>query len=92
MKIVYVIDSLASKGGAERIIINKMEYLATRFGYDVSIIACYQDDETPNAYPVPEQVSQYKLRNYLSIPQYQYRYPYRLLVKQRLEASASSGS
>ena len=84
MKIVYVIDSLASKGGAERIIINKMEYLATRFGYDVSIIACYQDDETPNAYPVPEQVCQYKL----GVPfysQYQYRYPYRLLVKQRLK-------
>lgn len=84
MKIVYVIDSLASKGGAERIIINKMEYLTTRFGYDVSIIACYQDDETPNAYPVPEQVSQYKL----GVPfysQYQYRYPYRLLVKQRLK-------
>lgn len=83
MKVVYVIDSLANKGGAERIILNKMEYMATHFGYDMSIIACYQNEQTPNFYPVPEQITQYKL----AVPyysQYKYHYPYRLLLKRRL--------
>lgn len=83
MKIVYVIDSLASKGGAERVILNKMEYLATHFGYDVSIITCYQDKTTPNAYPVSDKIRQIRL----GIPfysQYNYRYPYRLWVKRTL--------
>ena len=84
MKIVYVIDSLASKGGAERIILNKMEYLAEHYHYDISIIACYQDQDTPNAYPISHLVKQYCL----GIPfysQYKYRYPYRLFVKHSLK-------
>lgn len=83
MKVVYVIDSLANKGGAERIILNKIEYLAQHFGYDFSIITCYQDETTPNAYPLPKGVSQI----YLGIhfySQYKYHYPYRLIVKRRL--------
>lgn len=80
MKIVYVINSIASKGGAERIIIEKMNYLAERGGHDVSIICCYQNDSMPNAYPLSEKVRQI----FLSIPyysQYKYSYPYRLWVK-----------
>ena len=38
MKIAYVIDSLASKGGAERILSDKMNYMADHFGYDVYVI------------------------------------------------------
>ncbi len=56
MKIVYVIDSLSGKGGAERIIINKMEYLVTHLGYEAAIITCYQDEETPNAYPISDKI------------------------------------
>ena len=49
MKIVYVIDSLASKGGAERILSDKMNYMAEHFGYDVYVITCYQNTKTdPN--------------------------------------------
>ena len=81
MKIVYVIDSLASKGGAERILSEKMNYLATNFDYDVSVITCYQFIESmPNTYPLSEKVKQYNL----SIPaylQYKYHYPKRLWVK-----------
>ena len=36
MKIVYIIDSLALKGGAERIITEKMNYLATIYNYELS--------------------------------------------------------
>ena len=84
MKIVYVIDSLASKGGAERVIINKMDYMVNHFGYDISIITCYQDKDTPNAYPIPHGIKQI----FLGIPfysQYKYRYPYRLWVKHSID-------
>lgn len=84
MKIVYVIDSLASKGGAERVIINKMDYMVKHFNYDISIITCYQDKDTPNAYPLPNGIKQVCL----GIPfysQYNYRYPYRLWVKHSID-------
>ena len=80
MKIVYVFDSLASRGGAERIVINKMDYLATYFDYDITVITCYQSQSQPNAYPLSDKVKQL----YLNIPfysQYKYHYPYRLWVK-----------
>ena len=81
MKIVYIIDSLASKGGAERIFSEKMNYLATNYDYDVSVITCYQFIESmPNTYPLSDKVKQINL----SIPahlQYKYRYPKRLWVK-----------
>ena len=84
MKIVYVIDSLANKGGAERVIINKMEYMANHFGYDISIITCYQDKNTPNAYPIPNDIKQIRL-GVSFYSQYKYRYPYRLWVKHSID-------
>ena len=84
MKIVYVIDSLANKGGAERVIINKMEYMVKHFGYDISIITCYQDENTANAYPISSDIRQI----YLGVPfysQYKHRYPYRLWVKHSID-------
>lgn len=81
MKIVYVIDSLASKGGAERIISEKMNYLAQKFGYDISVITCYQDPAAmPNAYYLSDEVKQIDL-NIPYYSQYKYKYPQRLWVK-----------
>lgn len=81
MRIVYVIDSLASKGGAERIISEKMNYLAANYGFDVTVITCYQFMESmPNTYPLSDKVKQINL----SIPshlQYKHPYPQRLWVK-----------
>ena len=80
MKIVYVIDTLARKGGAERVIINKMDYMVSHFGYTISIITCCQDKDIPNAYPIPNSIKQICL----GVPfysQYNYSYPYRLWVK-----------
>ena len=80
MKIVYVIDSLASKGGAERIISEKMSYLTDHFGYDVTVVTCYQPASLPNVYPISSKVKQINL----CIPYYsQYRvgYPMRLFIK-----------
>lgn len=73
MRIVYIIDSLAQKGGAERIISEKMNYLATIYNYDVSVITCYQYlDSMPNTYPLSSKVKQINLsiRSFL-----QYKYP-----------------
>lgn len=86
MKILYVIDSLASRGGAERIVTEKMNYLATVFGYEVTVVTCFQDLGTaPNAYWLSPQVKQICL----AIPfysQYQVGYPRRLIVKWRLRS------
>lgn len=84
MKIAYVIDSLASKGGAERILSEKMSYLATHLGYEVFVITCYQNPaHEPNVYPLSEKVRQIDL----VVPfysQYKVGYPMRLLAKWRL--------
>lgn len=84
MRIVYVIDSLASKGGAERILCDKMNYMTANYGYEVYVVTCYQDVTTmANAYHLSERVTQVNL----CIPyhsQYRYGYPRRLWVKWRL--------
>lgn len=84
MKILYVIDSLASKGGAERIISEKMNYMADVYGFEVSVVTCYQNlAQQANAYDLSPSVRQVNL----CIPyysQYKYGYPFRLWKKWRL--------
>lgn len=81
MRIVYIINSLSYKGGAERIISEKMNYMATHWGYDVSIITCYQFPETmPNSYYLSDKVRQINLCINSHI-QYKYGYPKRLWYK-----------
>lgn len=84
MKIVYIIDSLASKGGAERILSEKMNYLTEKFGYEVYVVTCYQNqNENPNAYFLSPKVNQINL-NIPFYSQYHYGYPKRLFVKWRI--------
>jgi glycosyltransferase involved in cell wall biosynthesis len=81
MKIVYVIDSLASKGGAERILSDKMNYMVNNYGYEVWVVTCYQNpDNQPNAYYLSEQIHQVNL-NIPYYSQYSHHYPMRLLYK-----------
>lgn len=61
MKIVYVIASLATSGGTERIVSEKANYLADIFGYDVTIICYDQCDNSPNFYLLSEKVNQINL-------------------------------
>ena len=42
MKIVYVYSTMAATGGTERMITEKANYLSERFGYDITIISCFQ--------------------------------------------------
>jgi len=90
MKIVYVIDSLASRGGAERILSEKMSYLASNYGCDVYVVTCYQDpSKQQNAYPLSEKVRQIDL-NIPYYSQYHYRYPARLWKKWQIYKSLIS--
>ena len=61
MKIVYVIASLATSGGTERIVSEKANHLADVFGYDVSIICYEQRNDSPNFYSLSEKVNQINL-------------------------------
>ena len=80
MKIVYVFSSLATVGGTERILTEKINYIIKNFGYDVTIITCYQPVNATNTFELSENVKQINI----DIPyylQYKHKYPKRLWVK-----------
>ena len=80
MKITYIIPSLEVKGGAERIVVEKANYLAEHFGYDVSIITLCHHNDAPITYPLSKKLHHINL----GIPyyiQYKYKYPKRLWIK-----------
>ncbi len=82
MKIVYVFESLAYKGGAERIVSERMSYLADN-GYDVSTITFRQfPNKTPNTYYLSSKVKQIDFQ-IDDFKQYRYKYPIRLFIKWR---------
>jgi glycosyltransferase involved in cell wall biosynthesis len=80
MKIVYVIASLETSGGTERIISEKANYLADVFGYDISIICYGQSISSTNFYNLSKKINQicFGLQPYL---QYQYKYLKRIWEK-----------
>lgn len=80
MKIIYVIASLETSGGTERIVSEKANYLADVFRYDVSIICYDQHKDSPNFYILSEKVEQINLGLQM-YSQYQYTYPKRLWKK-----------
>lgn len=80
MTIVYVIETLVPRGGTERIITDKANYLADKFKYKIFIISCTQQQNQQNSFPLSPSVEQIKL----GIPyysQYRYKYPKRLFLK-----------
>ena len=70
MKILYVTDALAIWGGTERIIVDKANYLAGHYGYDVHIVTANQGGH-PVAYPLHPSVTHYDLSIRFHL-QYQY--------------------
>lgn len=55
MKIVYVFRSLTIVGGVERILIEKMNYLASLPGYEVTLIT-YEQGQHPIVFPLAQAV------------------------------------
>ena len=83
MKIVYILPTLDAKGGTERIVTEKANYLVSHFGYEVYIICMYQQVNEPSCYPLSDKIHQINL----GIPyysQYKYKYPKRLFYKIRI--------
>lgn len=82
MKIVYIVESLVLRGGIERILSEKANYLAEKCGYDVHIVVCSQHPDQPNAFDLSAAIHQ----TYLGIPlylQYRYKYPKRIWIKRQ---------
>ena len=82
MKIVYIVESLVLRGGCERIVTEKANYLADKLGYDIYIIVCSQHSKQKNAFSLSNSVKQINLGLPL-YSQYQYKYPMRLWIKKK---------
>lgn len=80
MKIAYVYSTMARPGGTERMITEKANYLSEQFGYDITIISCFQLPNEENFFNKSNKVKQINLAvPYFS--QYKEKYPKRLWVK-----------
>lgn len=79
MKIVYVYDAIARVGGVERILVDKMNYLAEVYGYEVYLITAAQGKH-PFSFPLSDKVKYIDIDARFHV-QYQYQYPKRLWVK-----------
>lgn len=79
MRVAYVYDAIARIGGVERILVDKMNYLAEVYGYEVYFISSDQGIH-PFSFPLSPKVIHVDLniRQYL---QYQYKYPKRLFIR-----------
>ncbi|WP_071146341.1 glycosyltransferase family 4 protein [Bacteroides ihuae] len=75
MKIIYIFRSFAIIGGVEKILINKMNYLSEKLGYDITVIT-YEQGLHPIAFPLSPKVKHIDL----GIP-FHTRYKYGLLKR-----------
>ena len=82
MKIVYVNDALAIWGGLERILIEKVNWLADEYGYEVYILTTNQGNH-PILYSLSPKVSHIDLEIGFH-QQYRYKGLYRLYKKLQL--------
>ncbi len=82
MKIAYIYTALSTKGGADRIITFKANYLAERYNYEVYIITDSQNDR-PLAFPLSKKVKHINLDVDFGI-QYNYNIIYRFFIYVKL--------
>ena len=61
MKILYIFNALANKAGTERILTDKITYLAATPKYEVSIVT-YEQGDHPLAFPLPDNVKWVDIR------------------------------
>ena len=83
MKIVYINDALAIWGGLERIVVDKVNELATRYGYEMYVITSNQGN-----HPIPYLLSKNVIHRDLNIQfhrEYQYHGFRRFLKKVELK-------
>ena len=95
MKIAYITKSLAPIGGLERVLSDKMNYLAQK-GYEVTLIT-YEQGKHPFAYQLDSRISHYDL-DVVFFSLYKYVVPirifyqqyYRILFRRRLQKLVSN--
>lgn len=85
MRILYVNDALIIWGGLERILVEKMNYLADTYGYDVHMVTVDQGSH-PIPFPLSPNVHLQDL-NVLFQQQYRYKGLKRWLMRWRLQRS-----
>ena len=56
MNIVVIFHAFASKAGMERILSNKMNYLVSHYGYDVTFIT-YEQGNQPLAFYLDKRIN-----------------------------------
>ena len=83
MKIIYINDALAIWGGLERIVVDKVNELAARYGYELYIVTSNQGNH-PIPYPLNPKVVHRDL-NIQFHQEYQYHGFQRLQKKMELE-------
>ena len=83
MKIVYVYPQFVHRTGTERVLIDKMNYLAEKEGYEI-VMLTYEQSQHPVAYPLSPKVRRVDL-NVLFYPCYAYNRLKRFFVWYRLE-------
>lgn len=82
MKILYVIDTIAIWGGLERVIVEKVNYLAENYDFEMHIVTVDQGNH-PIPYPLSPKVS-YKDLGIQFHHQYSFHGLYRLYKKMNL--------
>lgn len=83
MKIAYIHDALARIGGVERILTDKMNYLAEVYGYNIYLITSSQGKHS-YPFPLSSKVTHVDIDARFHV-QYQHRYPKRLWIKWRID-------
>jgi len=83
MRLLYITDALAIWGGIERILVDKANYFADNYGYDVHLVTVNQGSH-PILFPISEKVhyNDFDIRFH---QQYDYRGIYRLIKKWKLK-------
>lgn len=80
MKIVYIIGSLATQGGTCRMVLEKANLYANKFGYYVTIITFHQSPDQKIVYSLSDAVNHKSI--YIPFTkQYKHKYPMRLWYK-----------
>lgn len=80
MRIAYIVGTLATQSGANRMVTEKANIFAAEYNYDVTIITCVQHQDENDTYSLYDTVKQVDLEIPLFAP-YKYKYPKKLWVK-----------
>lgn len=80
MKLLYITNKIAGVGGIQRVLSVKASYLAEYYGYDVTILATNQFDNSKIEYPLSSKVSTLTINPKRSL--LFYFFSYKKLIKQ----------